>query len=73
MKVLAFPAPKPVARVYITPRPRTHCQSCGAPTVRLAATEPGTVRLCCDSCAHEWTAVDRRQAVRPTQVVDDPA
>ena len=73
MNVLSFPAPKPVGRVSIAPRPRprTRCESCGAPTVRLAGAEVGTVRLCCDSCAHVWATVDRRQAVRPTEVVDD--
>jgi len=64
MKVLAFPTPNAVRRVRLVPRPRTHCEACGAPTVRPVGAEPGTVRLCCDSCAHVWSAVDRRESVR---------
>ena len=71
MEVLAFPAPQPVGRVCVRPRPRTRCESCGAPTVRLVGAEPGNVRLCCDSCAHLWRTIERREAARPTQVVDD--
>jgi hypothetical protein len=74
MKVLAFPARKPTGSVGFVRRPRTRCESCGAPTVRQVGAEPGAVRLCCDSCAHVWTTVDRRAAVRPTQgVTDQPA
>ena len=70
MRLLWFPklrkeAP-PEARIEVR-RAKTHCESCGAPTVRrMCPPAAGQVHLVCLTCEHQWCMADRRAALRPS-------
>ncbi|HEX2309581.1 MAG TPA: hypothetical protein VHH91_02595 [Vicinamibacterales bacterium] len=69
MRLLWFPTLRkepPAEPARDVRRLKTHCETCGAPTVRgMCPPAAGQVHLVCLTCEHQWCMPDRRASLRP--------